>query len=165
MEFPTHIVAAAGYIFSNDKKKILMVNVNDRGWDVPGGQIENGESIEEGLFREIREESGASARIDGLVAIYSNVKGHMGYNDMYVPTKVMFDFICTYTGGELCHDDEIKEVRWVDVEKALKLVTSEVIRYRLKKVLDFNGSITYASYLTRPKFEIHSETTYNCTIK
>lgn len=42
MGWPTHIVAAAGYVF-DDKGNILIVKTHHRGWDATGGQIEEGE--------------------------------------------------------------------------------------------------------------------------
>ena len=57
MVFPTHIVAATGYV--EDKNgNMLLVKLQHRGWDVTGGQVEVGESLEEGVLREILEESG-----------------------------------------------------------------------------------------------------------
>ena len=60
MVFPTHIVAAAGYVFDNNGN-MLLVKTNTRGWDCTGGQIEVGESIEDGVLREVLEESGVIA--------------------------------------------------------------------------------------------------------
>ena len=50
MGWPTHIVAAGGYV--EDKHgNMLLVKTHNRGWDTPGGQIEIGENIEEGVLR------------------------------------------------------------------------------------------------------------------
>ncbi len=52
MTWPTHIVAAGGYVF--DKYgNILIVKTSHRSWDCTGGQIEEGENLEEGVTREI----------------------------------------------------------------------------------------------------------------
>jgi len=40
--------------------KLLMINHDERGWDLPGGHIEPGESLEEALRREVLEEAGAT---------------------------------------------------------------------------------------------------------
>ena len=100
MGWPTHIVAAGGYV--EDKAgNMLLVKTHNRGWDTPGGQIEIGENIEEGVLREIFEESGIKASVRCLVGIYSNVGQHLFYDGITnVPTKVMFDFICDYIEGE-----------------------------------------------------------------
>jgi len=88
MAYPTHIVAAGGYVLDS-KGNILMVKLQHRGWDCTGGQIEIGETIEEGVLREILEESGITASVRCLVGIYSNVGQHLGYDGAtHVTTKV-----------------------------------------------------------------------------
>ena len=62
MAFPTHIVAAAGYVFDG-AGNLLMIKTPNRGWDCTGGQVEVGENIEEAVLREIMEESGITARV------------------------------------------------------------------------------------------------------
>lgn len=57
-----------------------MVKTHHRGWDCTGGQIENGESIEAGVVREVLEESGIEASVRCLVGIYSNIGQHLGYD-------------------------------------------------------------------------------------
>ena len=49
MAFPTHIVAAAGYVFDKNDN-ILLIKTQNRGWDCTGGQIEVGENVEEGVL-------------------------------------------------------------------------------------------------------------------
>lgn len=157
MAFPTHIVAAAGYVFDKDGR-MLLIRTPHRGWDCTGGQVENGESIEEAVLREIMEESGVRAEIRCLCGIYSNVGQYTFYDGVTpVPTKVMLDFICDYVDGEPRTSDESLEVRWIPREQALDLVTTPVLRYRFDKILHFDGHITCASYVTRPEFQLLSE--------
>lgn len=57
MKLPTHIVAAGGIVI-NDNNEILLVNNPRKGWEFPGGIVETGETVPQGLIREIKEESG-----------------------------------------------------------------------------------------------------------
>ncbi|NLN54924.1 MAG: NUDIX domain-containing protein [Clostridiales bacterium] len=157
MPFPTHIVTASGYVF-DQKGNILLVKTYFRGWEVPGGQVENGETLEEGVLREILEESGITARVKSLVAVYSSTSSYL-YRDGVtpVPTKVMFDFLCEYVSGECKTSDETSDVMWVPVEKALDYITLPVYRYKFQKALDFKGGIIYASYVSKPEFKVISE--------
>ena len=157
MGWPTHIVAAGGYVF-DENNNILIVKTHNRGWDCTGGQIEEGESIEEGLTREILEESGITAKVQSLCGIYSNVGKHLFYDGVTpVPTKVMMDFICQYERGECTCSDETSEVIWVPKNKVLDYITAPAQIYRFGKVLEFKRQITYSSYLTNPEFQVLSE--------
>ena len=157
MSFPTHIVAAAGYVF--DKAgNLLIIRTPNRGWDCTGGQVEPGEDLETAVLREILEESGVTARVTRLCGVYSNVGQHLFYDGVTpVPTKVMLDFICEYESGECRTSEESSEVIWVPLDKALDYITSPAQRYRFEKALGFDGRITYASYVTRPEFRLLTE--------
>ena len=56
MEY-THLVSVAAMVY-NEEGKLLLVNSPWRGWEYPGGLIEPGETFEQALRREIREEAG-----------------------------------------------------------------------------------------------------------
>ena len=157
MAWPSHIVAAAGYVFDN-KDMLLLVKTNNRGWDCTGGQIEVGESIEEGLLREILEESGVHASIRCLAGVYSNVGMYTSDDGKTsVPTKVIFDFICDYIEGDLTPSDETSEVIWVPRSKVMGYITYPVLELRFRHVLHFDSRIHYCSYTTHPEFKLLSE--------
>ena len=104
------------------------------------------------------EESGIKAKVVSLCGIYSNVGKHFYYDGVTpVPTKVMMDFICEYESGECRTSDESLEVAWIPKEKALDYVSAPAQRYRFEKVLNFEGHVTYASYVTKPEFQVLSE--------
>jgi 8-oxo-dGTP pyrophosphatase MutT (NUDIX family) len=157
MVFPTHIVAAAGYV--EDKKgNLLLVKTHHRGWDTAGGQIEVGENIEEGVLREILEESGITASVRCLVGIYSNVGQSFWYDGVTnVPTKVMFDFICDYVDGQPTTSNETSEVIWAPKIELMQFITQPALKFRFEKALNFNGRICYSSYVTKPKFQVLSD--------
>ena len=52
---PKHIVAAGILVERGDE--VLLVKTERRGWEFPGGQIEEGESVLDGVIREVREEA------------------------------------------------------------------------------------------------------------
>ena len=157
MTFPTHIVAAAGYVFDKEGN-ILIIKTRNRGYDATGGQIEEGEDLETGVLREIFEESGIRAKIKCLCGVYSNVGTGIFYDGITpIPTKVMFDFICEYESGDCRTSDESDKVLWVPKDKVLGYISKPVLRYRFQKMLDFEGKVTYASYITKPDFQILSE--------
>ena len=148
MAFPTHIVAAGG-IVEDGYGNILLVKTRDGGWVYPGGQIEVGENLVDGLLREIKEESGIDVSVRHLVGIFSNTsipKWYDGVTD--VPTKVMFDFVCQPVGGQLGISEETTDSRWVQKDHVLDFIKSPAIRIRYEAYLTFNGSVNYIEYVT-----------------
>ena len=156
MKFPTHIVAA-GALVTNQKNEVLLVKNPHRGWEFPGGQIENGEDLIEGVSREVFEYSGIEIKVDKLVGVYSNTKSYIGWdNKTFVPTKVIFDFLATAIGGSLKTSEESVEVGWFDRDVVLDMISEEWIVDRMKDMLEFDGQLIYKVYSSRP-YEVYRE--------
>ncbi|GAA0603882.1 NUDIX domain-containing protein [Virgibacillus siamensis] len=160
MQMPVHIVAALG-IVENDQEEILIVKERRSDqWVFPGGQVEVGENLMDGLIREVKEESGIDVKVSHLTAIYSNTgtyKGHSGVKT--VPTKVMFDYVCKPIGGELSSSDETSNSQWVKKNEVLDMVTSPALRTRFQAYLDFEGHVFYMDYVTQPEFKLKHKRT------
>lgn len=54
------VTAVKVYVFQDNN--LLLTNITSRGWDLPGGHIEPGETLEQTAIRELQEEAGAKAR-------------------------------------------------------------------------------------------------------
>ena len=120
-----HKVSVAALV-TNEEGKILLVNSPWRGWEYPGGLIEPGETFEEALHREVREESGVEIRITGFVGICKNVGLDI----------VNIDFTAQYTGGSLTTSDESTEVGWFTAEEAFEMITFPLTKKRLTNMLE-----------------------------
>ena len=56
--------AVYGILFSEDKKEVLLVQRRDLPvWVLPGGGLDPGETPEEGVIREVEEETGLQVKI------------------------------------------------------------------------------------------------------
>jgi len=137
---PKHIVAVSGLV-RNAAGDVLMLRSPKRGWEMPGGQVEEGETLPDALQREIREETGVIATVGALVGVYSNVK---------TPTKVIFAFLCDYLSGDLTTSAESPEVAWVNPDDALARITHPAIRDRMRDMLTFDRQVIYRAYTTDP---------------
>lgn len=119
-----HKVSVAALV-TNAEGKILLVNSPWRGWEYPGGLIESGETFEEALHREVREEAGVEIEITGFVGICKNVGLDI----------VNIDFTARYAGGELTTSEESTEVGWFTAEEALEKITFPLTKKRLANML------------------------------
>ncbi|MGH9664151.1 MAG: NUDIX hydrolase [Bryobacteraceae bacterium] len=80
-------------------------------WSIPGGALETGERIHEGVSREVREETGLEVAPLSLVAVFERIlsdkRGRPEYH------YVLLDYLCKVTGGALCAGDDACRVAWV----------------------------------------------------
>ena len=120
-----HKVSVAALV-TNEEGKILLVNSPWRGWEYPGGLIEPGETFEEALHREVREESGVEIEITGFVGICKNVGLDI----------VNIDFTAKYAGGRLATSEESTVVGWFTEEEAFGMITFPLTKKRLTNMLE-----------------------------
>ena len=151
MNYPQHIVATASLVL-NKEGKVLLVKTEKRGWEMPGGQVEEGEDILSALKREVLEEAGVSINILKLSAVYSSIDE---------PCKVILDFISEYAEGVPRKDDtETLDVGWFPKEEALANVKHDVMKCRLQWLLENSKGVRYTSYSKDP-FAFLTETIFN----
>ena len=142
----THLVSVAALV-TNEEGKILLVNSPWRGWEYPGGLIEPGETFQQALHREIREEAGVAVDITGFVGICKNVEKDI----------VNIDFTCRYVSGELTTSDESTEVIWATPEEALDLITFPLTKKRLQQMLSGSKDAKLFCFKRSDGFEVVEE--------
>lgn len=122
------MVTAAMCIIYDKEKGILLEKRTDNGmWCVPGGALELGETLEEALRREVKEETSLDIFNPKLFDVKAGV--HMVYpnKDEVYYTDVVYE-INEYK-GELKPDAESKELRWVPVNELPDNIMPTQIEY------------------------------------
>lgn len=78
-------------------------------WNLPGGAVDPGETVAEGLRREVREETGLEIEVGQLVGVYSKP----------LKQEIVLAFRCQVSGGTLgaIDDDDIDESRYFSVHR------------------------------------------------
>lgn len=130
-----HFVSAATIVI-NDKNEILLIKGPMRGWEMPGGVVELGESLKDGAIRETKEETGIDVEITKFCGIFQNVKKSI-CNTLFLAKPI---------GGELTTSSESLEVVFVPIEQALKMVTVGNFRERIAYCLDHSKHPFYIEF-------------------
>jgi 8-oxo-dGTP diphosphatase len=73
---PRHSVSVSGVITDDHGHALLVQRRNNHHWEPPGGVLELGESIEDGLRREVREETGLDIEPDPQRHLQEHEPGH-----------------------------------------------------------------------------------------
>lgn len=122
---PKHIVSAATIVLNN-KNELLLIKGPRRGWEMPGGQVEEGESLKEAAIRETKEESGIDIEIVKFCGIFQNVERSI-CNTLFLGRAI---------GGKPTTSPESLEVGFFPIKKALEMVTWKNFRQRIEYCLD-----------------------------
>lgn len=117
---PKHTVVAAAVVLNEDSR-ILLLNGPKRGWEIPGGRVEEGESITSAVIRETKEETGIDIEIIRFCGVFQNVKESVISNL----------FLARATGGEFRTSSESYELEYFNIEEALIKVNWNSIKEQI----------------------------------
>lgn len=101
---PKHSVSVAGIVVDGNGR-VLVIRRRDNGhWEPPGGVLEVGESFEEGVRREVQEETGLPIVVEQLTGVYKNM----------TRAVVALVFRCRPLADRPQETAEAAAVRWVE---------------------------------------------------
>ncbi len=135
---------AVSCFVTNARGDVLLVRSEGRGWEFPGGKLDEGESLLDGLAREVREEAGVQIKVDRLAGIYVDVDPH----------RFVFLFRGTWLSGEATPSEETPECGWFTPERARSMVPEGPHALRLADALEDHDRPIYREYRLGPPLEI-----------
>nr|WP_217365362.1 NUDIX hydrolase [Brevibacillus sp. HD1.4A] len=116
---------SAAAIIVNDRNEVLLIKGPRRGWEMPGGKVEQGESIREAAIRETKEECGLDIEVTKFCGVFQNVSKSI-CNALFLARPI---------GGKLITTPECLESGFFPVEEALQKVTWSNFRQRISLCL------------------------------
>jgi ADP-ribose pyrophosphatase YjhB (NUDIX family) len=106
---PRHSVSVTGVVVRPDGLILAIKRADDGRWVPPGGVLELDESPQDGVVREIYEETGIKVSPIRLTGVYKNMR--LGV--------VSLAFRCEVIGGEMHTSSESTRVEWISVSDAV----------------------------------------------
>lgn len=89
-------------------------------WSIPGGKVNYGETVREAALRELKEETGVTAKIIGLIDVVDSIMDGKHF--------VLIDFEAEWVSGEPVPDDDADAAEFVPVQVAMGRVSWDETR-------------------------------------
>jgi 8-oxo-dGTP diphosphatase len=125
-EYPERPIVGVGGVAIRDGSVLLIRRLLPplKGeWSIPGGALEVGEALIEGVRRELKEETGIDVRVTEHLETFERIvldgAGRVQYH------YVILDYLCEAAGGELHAGGDVTDAAWVKRE--------ELPRYALRE--------------------------------
>ncbi len=138
--FPKKELLSAVFLVALDGLRILAIQ-NERGWEIPGGHIEAGETHEEALVREVAEEAGATFSDAKLLAIIESSN-----QDIYKDKVMLIYATKNFKLGEFTPSEDAFEREVIEIEEFLNRY-KEGTSNDVKHIMDFPEIIARAQKL------------------
>ncbi len=139
-DYPEHPIIGVGAVIVEGGRVLLVRRDTEplRGeWSVPGGMLELGEKLRDGVRREALEETGVRVEpgevLDVFDSIFTDGLGKTQYH------YVLIDYLCRVISGEAQAGSDVSDVRWVSLEALPAMGLRESVEQVVRKGLERAG--------------------------
>ena len=123
-QYPAQPIVGVGAVIFHEGQVVLVKRRFEPlagQWSLPGGRLELGETLEAGLAREMREETGLEVEVGPVVDVFDRILLDPERKVRY--HYVLIDYLCRPLAGSLAHGSDVAAAELVD--------PAQLDRYRL----------------------------------
>jgi 8-oxo-dGTP diphosphatase len=140
-EYPERPIVGVGGVIIDNGRALLIRRGSEplRGeWSIPGGTLELGESLQEGVARELREETGLDVRVLELIEVFDRIfPDESSHASERKPQPrfhfVIVDYLCERIGGEPRAGSDVTDVAFATQEELCQYHLTETATRVLKR--------------------------------
>jgi 8-oxo-dGTP diphosphatase len=113
-KYPPRPVVGVGAVVAHEDRVVLIRRKYEPlagQWSLPGGTLELGESLDAGVAREIREETGLDVEVGPVVEVFDRILLDADSRVQY--HFVLVDYLCRPIGGRLQAGSDVDAAAWV----------------------------------------------------
>ena len=136
-EYPDRPIVGVGGVVVHRQRALLIRRGCEPlkgAWSIPGGMLELGEELAEGVRRELKEETGLEVEPLEIVAAFDRItREGKGIKYHYV----IVDYVCRLRGGKLKPSSDVTDARWVRREEMPQYHLSEMATKVILKSFEF----------------------------
>ena len=134
--YPAFPIVGVGAVVLRDGEVLIVRRANpprQGEWSIPGGALELGEKLRDGIAREVLEETGLAVEVGPVLDVFDSIvpdaDGRIQYH------YVLIDYLCHSQSGTALAASDASELRWARLEElpalGMKQFTIDVIRKAL----------------------------------
>ena len=114
-EYPARPIVGVGAVIVHDGQVLIVKRRYEPlagRWSLPGGTVELGETLEAGVIREMREETGLDVEVGPVIEVFDRIMLDDTRRVRY--HFVLVDYLCRPVGGELAAGSDVDRAIFVD---------------------------------------------------
>ncbi len=125
-EYPERPIVGVGGVVISDGRALLIRRGGpplEGQWSIPGGMLEVGETLLEGVRRELAEETGIEVRVLDLIEVFERINRDGAGKPRY--HFVVLDYLCEAVRGEARAGSDVTDVAWASQSELAKYSLTE----------------------------------------
>ncbi len=139
-EYPDRPLVGVGGVVISGGKALLIKRGGpplEGQWSIPGGMLELGETLKDGVRRELMEETGLDVRVGEVVEVFERIFPGEGGRIRY--HFVIHDFLCEVVAGEARAASDVTDVAWAGPDELTQYGLTEIATRVLLRAFEMAG--------------------------
>ena len=148
-EYPERPVVGVGGVIIHEGRALLIRRGSEplRGeWSIPGGTLELGETLTEGVVRELREETGVEVHVLGQIEVFERIFTEKSGEKTEKKKRpryhfVIVDYLCERVSGEARAGSDVTDVAYAREEELGKFNLTETALRVIRKAFAMDRAL------------------------